>query len=95
MIRIMFKALTFLKLSERLILRRFHFLLSDLLRFQNSFYAYVTALETDPIKKISIRSVKLDESLLRQSTSCHFKPQPDNMIGLPYRDKARSIAHCC
>jgi DNA ligase 4 len=95
MIRIIFKDLCSLKLPEQLILRRFHFLLPDLLQFQNSFHACVTALETDLIKKMLIRPAESDESLLRQSASCHFKPHPGNIVGLPYRNKARSIAHCC
>ena len=94
-IRIMFKDLSSLELSERLILWRFHFLLPDLLQFQNSFHACVAALETEPIKEMPIRPAESDESLLRQLASCHFKPQPGNMVGLPCCDKARSIAHCC
>jgi DNA ligase 4 len=95
MIQVILKDFSSLKLSEQLILRRFHFLLPDLLRFQNSFYVCVAALETDIIKEMLIRSTKHDESLLWELASGHFEPRLGIMVGLPSRDKAWSIAHCC
>lgn len=50
MIQILFKALSALKLLEQVTLWRFHFLLLDLLQFQNCFHAYVAALENDTVK---------------------------------------------
>ena len=95
MIRIMFKDLSSLELSKRFILQRFHFLLSDLLQFQNSFHACITVLEIDIIKKMSIKSTERDENFLRKSTSCYLKSQFDNIINLFCRNKVRSIVHCC
>ena len=95
MIRIMLKGLSSLELPERLILRRFHFLLPDLLRYQNSFHACVTTLKTNTIKGMPIKPAERDEGLLRESASDHFKPCLGLMVGLPCRDKARSIVHCC
>jgi DNA ligase 4 len=95
MIRIIFKDLSSLKLLERLILRLFHFLLPDLLQFQNSFHACVAALETNTIKEMPIKPTEQDEKVLQKSASCYFKPRPGITVGLPCRDKARSITHCC
>jgi DNA ligase 4 len=55
----------------------------------------VAALENDTIKEMPMRPAKHEESLLRDSASYHFTPRLGIMGGLPSRDKARSIGHCC
>jgi DNA ligase-4 len=87
------KDLSPLKLDETYMLKSFHFLLPDLLRFQAKFSSAVTLLKV-PLKEFPDRPDLRSERLLRKQAAPLIKPQIGIKVGRPDFTKARSIDHC-
>ncbi|KAK3684443.1 hypothetical protein LTR37_020283 [Vermiconidia calcicola] len=93
LVRLILKDFSPVKVNESLLLKSFHFLLSDLLQFQNDFTAAISLLKgalheypdsPDP------RSVELH----RKSAAQYLKPSVGVKVGRPNFAKARGIDHC-
>jgi DNA ligase-4 len=82
-------------LPAKLILRNVHFLLPDLLRFQDSFEAALEVLGSGPIKYFPSRADPQYANILNQLALFHLSPRVGIKIGRPEFYKARSIKHCC
>jgi DNA ligase-4 len=93
LLRIVLKDLSPLKLEEPYILRSFHFLLPDLLRFQATFSSAVTLLK-GPLKEYPDSPDPRSERLLRKQAAPLIKPYVGIKVGRPEFTKARSIDHC-
>jgi DNA ligase-4 len=93
LLRLVLKDLSPLKLNEAYILRSFHFLLPDLLRFQATFTSAVTLLK-GPLKEYPDRPDPRSERLLRKQAAPLIKPYVGIKVGRPEFTKARSIDHC-
>ena len=93
LLRLLLKDLSPLKLDEAYMLRSFHFLLPDLLRFQAKFTSAVALLK-GPLKEFPDRPDFRSERLLRKQAAPLIKPQVGIKVGRPDFTKARSIDHC-
>jgi DNA ligase-4 len=93
LIRLVLKDLSPLNLDEPFILRSFHFLLPDLLRFQATFSSAVALLK-GPLKEYPERPDPRSERLLRKQAAPLIKPSVGTKVGRPEFTKARSIDHC-
>jgi DNA ligase-4 len=93
LLRLVLKDLSPLKLDEAYILRSFHFLLPDLLRFQATFTSAVTLLKGS-LKEYPDRPDPRSERLLRKQAAPLIKPYVGIKVGRPEFTKARSIDHC-
>jgi len=93
LLRLVLKDLSPLKLDETYMLKSFHFLLPDLLRFQAKFSSAVTLLK-GPLKEFPDRPDLRSERLLRKQAAPLIKPQIGIKVGRPDFTKARSIDHC-
>ena len=93
LIRLVLKDLSPLRLDEPFILRSFHFLLPDLLRFQATFSSSISLLR-GPLKEYPERPDPRSERLLRKQAAPLIKPSVGNKVGRPEFTKARSIDHC-
>jgi DNA ligase-4 len=93
LIRLVLKDLSPLKLDEPFILRSFHFLLPDLLRFQATFSSAVALLKGS-LKEYPERPDPRSERLLRKQAAPLIKPCVGTKVGRSEFTKARSIDHC-
>jgi DNA ligase-4 len=93
LIRLVLKDLSPLTLDESFILRSFHFLLPDLLRFQATFSSAVALLKGS-LKEYPERPDPRSERLLRKQAAPLIKPSVGTKVGRPEFTKARSIDHC-
>jgi DNA ligase-4 len=93
LLRLVLKDLSPLKVDEAHILKSFHFLLPDLLRFQATFSSAVGLLK-GPLKEYPDRPDYRSERLLRNQAASSIKPCVGNKVGRPQFTKARSIDHC-
>ena len=94
MVRMVLKTYSPVHVPETLALQQFHFLLPDLLRFQNSFEAAVKLLQDATVMQMPTRVEKEVEGPLRESAVRGLVPQIGIMITRPPYEKARSIKHC-
>jgi hypothetical protein len=67
MVRVVLRAYSPVHVLETLVLQQFHFLLPDLLRFQNSFEAAVKLLQNATVRKMPTRVEEDVEGPLRES----------------------------
>jgi DNA ligase 4 len=93
MVRMVLKTYSQVHVPETLALQRFHFLLPDLLRFQNSFEAAVKLLQDATVRQMPTQ-VEEAEGPPRESAVRGLVPQIGIMITRPPYEKARSIKHC-
>lgn len=93
LLRLVLKDLSPLKLDETYMLKSFHFLLPDLLRFQAKFSSAVALLK-GPLKEFPDRPDHRSERLLRKQAAPLIKPYVGIKVGQPDFTKARSIDHC-
>ena len=93
LLRLVLKNLSPLRLDETHVLKSFHFLLPDLLRFQARFSSAVTHLK-GPLKEYPDRPDYRSERLLRKQAAPLIKPYVGIKVGRPDFTKARSIDHC-
>lgn len=95
LIRLVLKTLSPIEIPEAATLRRFHFLLPDLLQFQNSLEACVRLLEIDMIRQMPSQPSREVQKRMRESASHRLKPEVGVMISPSCREKGRGIQHCC
>ncbi len=91
--RMLLKNYAPITMNERLIFRHFHFLLPDILSFQNDFDAVVALLD-GPLKDYPPRPDFRSEKVLRATASALIVPKVGVKVGRPTFYKARSIEHC-
>ncbi|KAH7117213.1 hypothetical protein B0J13DRAFT_652792 [Dactylonectria estremocensis] len=95
MIRILSKNYSPARVPETLVMSRFHFLLPDLLRFQNSIPAAVGLLGNPTIRHMPIQPSVDTCDELKEVASRELEPQAGIMTARATYEKARSIRHCC
>ncbi|KAH8726655.1 hypothetical protein GQ44DRAFT_705309 [Phaeosphaeriaceae sp. PMI808] len=83
------------QIPETLAMQKFHFLLPDILGFQNSFEAAVRMLSGTLIRRMPTQPTTILEFSLRDKAARKLKPQIGVMVTRPAHDKGRSIKHCC
>lgn len=91
--RVILKDLSPIRLGEPLVLKSFHFLLSDLLHFQQSFEAAFHLLK-GPLQQYPSHPDARSETLHRKSAAESLRPEIGTKVGRPTFQKARSIDHC-
>ncbi|KAH6883508.1 hypothetical protein B0T10DRAFT_580496 [Thelonectria olida] len=95
MIRMISKNYSPARVPETLVMSRFHFLLPDLLRFQNSIPAAVGILGSPTIRHMPIQPAAHTCDEMKDVASKELKPQIGIMTARATYAKARSIRHCC
>ncbi|KAH7124509.1 hypothetical protein EDB81DRAFT_911299 [Dactylonectria macrodidyma] len=95
MIRIISKNYSPARVLETLVMSKFHFLLPDLLRFQNSIPAAVGLLDSPAIRHMPIQPAVDTCDELKEVASRGLEPQAGIMTARTTYEKARSIRHCC
>jgi len=93
LVRLVLKDFLPVQVNEMVVLKSFHFLLPDLLRFQNKFEAAVCLLKTE-LREYHEKPDPRSERLLRQGAAALLCPAVGIKIGRPDFHKARSIDHC-
>lgn len=93
LVRLIMKDFSPVCVDERLVLRHFHFLLPDLLRFQNNLGSAVGLLKTDFAGYHEDPDPR-SERLFRNQASEKLRPAIGVKVGRPNCFKARSIGHC-
>ncbi|SMR59786.1 unnamed protein product [Zymoseptoria tritici ST99CH_3D1] len=91
--RLILKNLKPLCIDENLILKNFHFLLPDLLRFQRDFEAAVSLLKGELAEYHSNPDPR-SQRLLREAASSKIRPRVGTKVGRPTFHKARGIDYC-
>lgn len=92
-VRLILKDLSPVKIDEPLVLKCFHFLLPDLLRFQQNYDAAIALLKC-PLKDFPEGPDPRSERLHRSQAVALIKPCVGVKVGRPTFHKARSIDHC-
>lgn len=95
MVRMILKSYSPVQIPETLAMQKFHFLLPNVLGFQNSFEAAVRILSGTSIRRMPAQPTIAVELSLRDKAARRLKPQIRVMITRTAHDKARSIRHCC
>lgn len=93
LVRLILKDLSPIRINEHLVLKSLHFLLPDLLRFQDNFEAALRLLK-GPLKEYPDRPDPRSEPLHRQAAAKLLQPLLGVKVGRPNFYKARSIDHC-
>ncbi|KAH8701993.1 hypothetical protein BGW36DRAFT_356138 [Talaromyces proteolyticus] len=93
--RLILKSYHPVKIPMDAALKNIHFLLPQLLLFQNSFEAAVYLLKSTPLKYFPRNPPVDSRQLLNEKAIQHLVPQPGVKVGRPDYYKARSIKHCC
>ena len=93
LVRLILKDFSPVRVHEVSVLKAFHFLLPDLLLFQNDFRAAITLLK-GPLREYPECPDPRSERLLRQGARELLKPVVGTKISRPDFWKARSIDHC-
>ena len=91
--RLVLKDFSPVRVEEALVLQSFHFLLPDLLRFQNDFDAAIRLLR-GPLKEYPETPDPRSRQLHRQGAAALLKPSVGVKVGRPNFYKARSIDNC-
>ena len=95
MVRMLSKSYSPVCVPELLAMRQFHFLLPDLLTFQNSLEAAFQLLDEPMIRCMPFQAERDAERELREIANNDLKPQVGVMVTQTVYEKARSIKHCC
>ncbi|RMY07093.1 hypothetical protein D0868_05524 [Hortaea werneckii] len=93
-VRILLKDLAPVTVDEKAVLRGFHFLLPDLLRFQNNYEAALHLLYEPPFRSIPPQPDRRSEDGYRANVSSMIKPVVGVKVGRPDFCKSWSIEHC-
>lgn len=93
LVRLILKDFSPVRVNEREVLRLFHFLLPDLLQFQNDFRATIEQLR-GPLREYPECPDQRSERLHRNSARTLLKPVVGIKVGRAEFTKARSIEHC-
>lgn len=91
--RMVLKNFSPVSIDENLVLKNFHFLLPDLLRFQRDFKAAAMLLKGD-LHEYPDRPDPRSEKLLRRQAAQRLRPSIGTKISRPHFHKARSIDSC-
>jgi DNA ligase 4 len=94
LVRMLLKNYSPVHVPEKVAMQNFHFLLPDLLGFQDSFEAVVELLREPTIARILVRVTEDTERLLRELAIENLRPRVGTMAMRPEHDKARSVKHC-
>lgn len=81
-------------LPEKYTLERFHFLLPQLLQFQNTFKGALEILNSEPMNHFPPRPDRKLAASLCAIALDHIRPRTGIKVGRPDYFKARSIKHC-
>ncbi|KAJ5602420.1 hypothetical protein N7537_005376 [Penicillium hordei] len=92
--RMILKSYSPVVLPEQYTLKKFHFLLPQLLQLQNSFEGALEMLASDPIKHFPPSPDPQSARSLSMIALQHLRPRPGMKVGRPDYYKARSIKHC-
>ena len=95
LVRMLLKSFSPVVVPEQFTLHEFHFLLPDLLNFQDSFEAAAQMLGNAHISQLPTRPSREYERALKLGAVNELIPHVGIMIRRPSYDKARSIKHCC
>ncbi|GAB1726786.1 hypothetical protein NU195Hw_g6390t1 [Hortaea werneckii] len=93
-VRILLKDLAPVTVDEKAVLRSFHFLLPDLLRFQNNYEAALLLLREPQLRSIPSQPDRRSEDGYRANVSSIIKPVVGVKVGRPDFCKSWSIEHC-
>jgi DNA ligase-4 len=93
--RLILKDLTPVVVPSGLVLRTFHFLLPNLLTFQDSLEEALKTLSRDPINSFPQRPSRDFAQHLTRNIGPELTPRIGAKIGCPDFYKGRSIDHCC
>ncbi|KAH9832142.1 DNA ligase N terminus [Teratosphaeria destructans] len=94
LVRLILKDFAPVTISEHTVLQSFHFLLPDLLRFQNSFEVSIALLRDQFFRQYPARPDPRSVPLHRKSVAHAIKPRVGVKIGRLEMDKARGIDSC-
>ncbi len=95
MVRMLLKNYSPVTIPDSLAMAKFHFLLPELLTFQNSFPAAVRLLGGSNIRHVPIQPARDTYDELRESAVSGMAPQVGVMTARSTYEKARSVRHCC
>ncbi|RMY59342.1 hypothetical protein D0865_02128 [Hortaea werneckii] len=93
-VRILLKDLAPVTVDEKAVLRGFHFLLPDLLRFQNNYEAALHLLHEPQFRSIPPQPDRRSENGYRANVSSMIEPVVGVKVGRPDFCKSWSIEHC-
>ena len=93
LVRLILKDFSPVRVNERDILRSYHFLIPDLLQFQNDFRAAIELLK-GPLQEYPECPDPRSERLHRAGARALLRPVVGVKVGRPEFTKARSIEHC-
>ncbi|KGO40456.1 DNA ligase, ATP-dependent, N-terminal [Penicillium expansum] len=92
--RMILKSYSPIVFPEQYTLKKFHFLLPQLLQLQSSFEGALEMLASDPIKHFPPNPDPQSAKSLSTIALQHMRPRPGIKVGRPDYYKARSIKHC-
>ncbi|KAJ5649276.1 uncharacterized protein N7484_002999 [Penicillium longicatenatum] len=92
--RMILKSYGSVTLPENYTLERFHFLLPQLLQFQNTFKGALEMLSSEPMNHFPPRPDRKLAASLCATALDHIRPRTGIKVGRPDYFKARSIKHC-
>ncbi|CAI7629151.1 unnamed protein product [Penicillium crustosum] len=92
--RMILKSYSPIVFPEQYTLKKFHFLLPQLLQLQNSFEGALEMLASDPINHFPPNPDPQSARSLSMIALQHMRPRPGIKVGRPDYYKARSIKHC-
>lgn len=93
LVRILLKDLRPIQVDDALFLKNFHFLLPDLLRFQNSFHAAISMIKSE-LRELPSRPDPRTEQGYRLAAAKKLRPLVGTKISRPHSHKARSMDYC-
>ncbi|KXT13167.1 hypothetical protein AC579_9391 [Pseudocercospora musae] len=93
LVRLILKDFRPIQVDDSLLLKNFHFLLPDLLRFHQDFHAALSMLRNE-LRELPCRPDPRTEQGYRNAAAQKLRPVVGTKISRPYFHKARSIDHC-
>lgn len=93
--RMILKSYSPVILPQQYTLKRFHFLLPQLLQFQNSFQGALDMLASEPMNQFPPHPEPGSAKNFTSIALDYLRPRTGVKIGRPEYFKARSIKHCC
>ena len=93
--RLILKDYSPVEVPEKLVLRKFHFMMPTLLTFQDSMEAALRMLSREPIASFPANPSPDYAEYLMRNVMAHLPPQLGVKIGRPDFHKARGLKHCC
>jgi DNA ligase 4 len=94
LVRLILKDFSPVTINETLLLKSFHFLLPDLLRFQNDFAAAIRLLKNRTFRDYPAQPDRRSIPLHRRAAASELKPVVGVKVGRPEFKKARGVDQC-